>query len=867
MIGAGRIPASQGGTIALQWWAADGLGVLVLSPLLLAAVRMWAAGRPSLRPQFLPMAACYLAGVSALCYLVFFHAAAFYLLFAVFLLILIAAAWLGAAAARATAFIVAIEAVRATGSGVGAFSGGTLQENLQNLALFLIAVALTGLAVGAFRAIGNLAMPGGILLAGWALSGWLYASMDADRSRYDAARLDQVITSVESRIQSRSKTYEDVLWGASGLLATQDRISPQRWQTYVKRLRLFDRYPETTAISIVESVPNAELESFVDAHRKSGWPDFAAHRVNGTEHTDDFPEHFLVVCTEPASVAARAVGADLAGDAVRRTAAEQARDRGQAFLTRSMVLGDGGKGLQLFVPVYRENAPVNTTEERRQALRAWVTVTFRSDTFFRTALAELQSIIGLRVSDSERGGDGSPFFAAGREPGLPPTERTTQMTLDGTSWTLRWNRLPTFPHPSRAPIGWAAGCTALLSLVMAGLVLILQATKRKTSDRLKVIQSASSLGTWELEVRSGTVQCSHQLLLLYGSRELRDRLSLDEWLGYVHPDDRESMAAEIGGLHGNRETIDRQYRVVWPDGSTHWLHSRALRLFDEQGRPSRVVGVDFDISEIKELQSQLAQAQKLESVGQLATGVAHEINTPIQYIGDNGKFLQDAFRDLIQVSSGPKTQENEAAEVDEGLIDYLKVEVPKAIEQLLEGVDQVARIVRAMKEFSHPGPIEKAAIDLNRAIDSTLLVSRNEWKYVADVTTDFAVDLPLVPCVAGEFNQVILNLVVNAAHAIGDVVKDTGRKGTIHVSTRLKDGTVEVSISDTGGGIPDAIQSKVFDPFFTTKPVGKGTGQGLAIARSVIVNKHNGTITLDSEPGRGTTFTIQLPLACEVEMV
>jgi signal transduction histidine kinase len=176
-----------------------------------------------------------------------------------------------------------------------------------------------------------------------------------------------------------------------------------------------------------------------------------------------------------------------------------------------------------------------------------------------------------------------------------------------------------------------------------------------------------------------------------------------------------------------------------------------------------------------------------------------------------------------------------------------------------EGVNRVAGIVRAMKRFSHPGPAEKIPTDIHQAIESTILVSRNEWKYVADLTTDFEPGMPLVPCIAGEFNQVILNLIVNAAHAIADAIKGSGGKGAIRIGTRNNGGFAEIRVSDTGSGIPEAIRSKVFDPFFTTKPVGKGTGQGLAIAHSVIVQKHRGTIRFETENGKGTTFVIQLP--------
>jgi signal transduction histidine kinase len=281
-----------------------------------------------------------------------------------------------------------------------------------------------------------------------------------------------------------------------------------------------------------------------------------------------------------------------------------------------------------------------------------------------------------------------------------------------------------------------------------------------------------------------------------------------------------------------------------------------------------------DVTERLRLEHDLAQAQKLESIGQLAAGIAHEINTPTQFVGDNVRFLSDSFTDLLAVlaqhrdllttakagSCAPAVIAACDAAVERADLDYLVEEIPKAIMQSADGVERIAKIVRAMKDFAHPGSAEKTPADLNHAIESTVTVAHNEWKYVADLTTDLAPDLPLVPCLLGPFNQVILNLIVNAAHAIGDVVKGTGQKGAISITTRHVGERVEIRITDSGTGIPEAIRSKIFDPFFTTKAVGTGTGQGLAIARSVVVDKHNGTIAVESQVGTGTTFVIHLPV-------
>ncbi|MBN2560066.1 MAG: response regulator [Phycisphaerae bacterium] len=311
------------------------------------------------------------------------------------------------------------------------------------------------------------------------------------------------------------------------------------------------------------------------------------------------------------------------------------------------------------------------------------------------------------------------------------------------------------------------------------------------------------------------------------------------------------------------------------------------------------------LAKLQETHAQLLQAQKLESIGQLAAGIAHEINTPIQYVGDNIRFLANSIEDLLQLikayrdlaserESGadqpsvtsraaaladkppvapsavapsahqPSITSQAAALEEKADLPYLEEQLPKAIEQGLDGVARVSKIVLAMKGFAHPGTEEKGPADLNHAIETTITISRNEWKYVAEMETELDAALPLVPCLVGEFNQVILNLIVNAAHAIADVVgDDAAGKGTITISTRRDGDWAEVRVRDTGTGILEEHRPRIFDHFFTTKEVGKGTGQGLAIAYSVVTEKHGGTITFETETGKGTTFIIRLPIEDE----
>ena len=255
---------------------------------------------------------------------------------------------------------------------------------------------------------------------------------------------------------------------------------------------------------------------------------------------------------------------------------------------------------------------------------------------------------------------------------------------------------------------------------------------------------------------------------------------------------------------------------------------------------------------------ELGLAQKLESVGRLAAGIAHEINTPIQYISDSVYFLQSAFSDLLRVLPIVPTDAVDSV-VD---LAFLREEIPQAIERTMEGTQRVATIVRAMKEFAHPDASEKMLADLNRTLETTLLIARNEYKYVATVDLQCG-ELPEVKCNVGELSQVFLNLIVNSAHALADVGRDTDT-GRITIRTALAGEWAELTFEDNGCGIPQDVIDKIYDPFFTTKEVGRGSGQGLAIARSIIVDKHSGRINVVSTPGHGTCFTVRLPVNEEI---
>ena len=354
-----------------------------------------------------------------------------------------------------------------------------------------------------------------------------------------------------------------------------------------------------------------------------------------------------------------------------------------------------------------------------------------------------------------------------------------------------------------------------------------------------------------------------------------------EALARIDPDFSQAFTARLAQLKDGTATLqadaERLPRRLTIKGRTLSLELRPVGGWAGWTRLLVVASDVTDEERQKQLELELRHAQKLESVGQLAAGIAHEINTPAQFVGDSLSFLADSFRDVQQVLAAyrqavgalPLTPEATAARealarTEEAAdLAFVEEQATPAFERAQDGISRIATLVGAMKEFAHPDRREKSGADLNRALRNTLTIAHNEYKTVAEVETELG-ELPLVMCHLSDMNQVFLNLLINAAQAVADTVGHTGKKGRIVVRTKQEAGSVRISIEDSGCGIPEAIRDRIFDPFFTTKEVGRGSGQGLAIARSIVVDKHGGTLTFESTVGKGTTFTVVLPVGTTV---
>lgn len=393
----------------------------------------------------------------------------------------------------------------------------------------------------------------------------------------------------------------------------------------------------------------------------------------------------------------------------------------------------------------------------------------------------------------------------------------------------------------------------------------------ESESRFRNLLETMDQGLLEVTVMGTVASCNNSMLRILKTN--REKFIGRDLASIAHPEDsellREILAAEMA-------EDNRHFELRFRSGESYALTlATVVRIKADSGGKARYWFLVLDVTERKMMESKLLQTMKLEAIGQLAAGIAHEINTPTQYVLSNTWFFREALQDLEAAWKGhvaflaeaegvpglaEAVREVRAAD-EEHQVDYFLAELPAALSETLHGLDRITSIVGSVKQFIHPGHGNTQDADLNRLIESSVSLSQNEWKYVADVTTDLDPCLPLVPCMIDEIGQVLLNLLVNAAHAI--VKSLDGRneeKGRIHLSTHKDGDWAEVRVADSGTGIPAHVRGRIFEPFFTTKPVGQGTGQGLFLAHRCIVGNHKGSLTFETQEGKGTTFIIRLPL-------
>ena len=647
-----------------------------------------------------------------------------------------------------------------------------------------------------------------VLIVGLAITGIGYVMTRSVYIQQAQNAFERPASHYTAVVSSAIDRYLEVFNSIASFMAAANQVD--RWEFYSLAENSLPRFPAIRTLSWVPRVLSEERTAYERKAETDGLYGFSITERAGdgsfTEATQR-KEYFPIFFVEPFDGNEDILGFDLASDSESRRVLSIARDTGQMIATQQVTLLPGAAdsaAILTVIPIYGGDIAPKTVQERRVTLVGFTIGVVRIGDLIEASLDELATTFGLDIylydEDSKAAGPliyyhPSPLNRAATGP--LPRQRIVSGLHSTTSYDVAGREWSIVIRPAPGHFGDALNPVPL-TVAAVGLLFMAWLLQYLVSwsNRTRVVEQIVAKRTQEL-------------------RESNDALATE--------------IAERARAEEERLALERE----------------------------------------------LSQTHKMESLGTLAGGIAHEINTPVQYVGENLKFLQESFADIESLlenyraltvklkGEGLLTERvQELAGKEEAMdTEFLHQEIPESLSQSLEGIRHITEIVRAVKEFSYPDAMKEKSrtpVDINHALATTITVSRNQYKYVADLTTDFAPDLPEVPCFPGQFNQVILNLIVNAAHAIEDAGKD--RHGEIAVTTRRVEDWVEILIADSGTGIPEENLGKIFDPFFTTKEPGRGTGQGLSISHSIITRKHGGTITVKSEVGVGTTFTIRLPL-------
>ncbi|ARJ64786.1 hypothetical protein WV31_03400 [Magnetospirillum sp. ME-1] len=590
-------------------------------------------------------------------------------------------------------------------------------------------------------------------------------------------------------------------------------------------------------------------------------------------------EYIPIYYMEPMASNRPALGFDLASNPIRRLALERGRDKGAPEATGRITLvqeyGDQ-YGVLILAPVLASGAS-SSAEANRRALTGYVSGVFRLGDLISSesgskAVSMALPLVDIHLFDMSAPDGEKRLFP--KTDNRSPEELTSGLhvsdafAMAGRSWLLVATPSAAFMSSSRPTASLALLALSLLFTIFYLSVLKGRMTQAERATavaremsrarrRLGEAQRIAKLASVELDLDQGMCVIGEGAAEMLGLMQEQTGGSIQSMLQGVHSDDIERVLHTF--LHAADQPVDLEFRVDAGE-SRKVLHA----LTGDLAEDGHVIITLQDITARKAAEEEraamierIAESDRFEALGTLAGGIAHEINTPTQYVGDNITFMKESLAGLLDLAQSVRSGGDSGARVDALDLDFLSTELPAAVEQALDGTAQISKIVQAIKEFSYPSSKSAHPVDLNHMIDVVATVTRNQWKYVAEMECDLDPDLPKASVIEGEINQVLVNLIVNAAQAIAE--KGGDAPGRIRVMTRRLGDEVELSISDTGPGIPEANLKLIFDMFFTTKAPGQGTGQGLAISRAII-HRHGGQISAESLPGAGACFRIRLPL-------
>jgi PAS domain S-box-containing protein len=854
------VTAQDAFNVASTWWVGDSLGILVFAPLLLSSERRHTIAwlKPERRAEVVAFSLC----AAALITFLFFNQTGAAELFLIFPLVLWAATRFGPFEVRFFVVVTAIVSVTGTYLGLGPFHQGALNQNLISLQLFIAALTITSISLGELRDLARLKISTFALLSCWALSAIALFAFERNSENREHRRFESLVTEGQRNIEERMTSYEDALRGGTSFVSASEHIKREEWAAYVRNLHFVTNYPATKGMGLIFPFSSESDPAFTRI-KKERPPGFQIRPVPGHEPVVD-GTHYVITYIEPELSNDAAVGLDCATESNRRLALEEARDKGIPVATTSIQLVQDRvrrPGLLVVAPAYKPGMPLATVGERRKALQAWVYTPFIAERFFQNAIGGIGNEIEFSVFEISAHSSELEVFRSKSGEAPEHFEEVTTLILGQKPFKIGWRRSKSFGSDRDLTGAFIALSGAMISLLVAMIISSLQLlgeradeiAREKTSllsEREAVLQKT----TRRLQTLIGTspvaiMAVNRSLLItlwnpacekIFGWSEAEVMGKKLPFVPTVKRQASDNLTLTVLKTEQGLAFEDERMRK---DGKKIYVSTSLMPLFDEEGRCEGVLATTFDRTEERAVQKALEvqrasaiQNARLAALGEMASGIAHEINNPLAIIAAHSNNL------LL------KLEKDGTVENDRLLTSLKKIETVSF---------RIARIIKGLRSFARNTEGEPAEV---KAIDSivqdTLEICRERF---TNNGIRLEVDVPygiFVKCQSVQISQVLLNLLNNAFDAAID-----SKDPWVRIEAKRKSEAVEISITDSGKGIPEEIADRIAEPFFTTKPVGQGTGLGLSISKG-IVEQHHGHLTLVRGSGP-TRFTVELPLTNE----
>jgi PAS domain S-box-containing protein len=841
-------------SVMTTWWVGDFLGILVVTPLLL---ELDTARMRALRARALEKLALVLL-LGGVCYGLFLTRDGLHQVFLVFPFLLWAAARFDRLTMRLLVVLISALAVGGTVNSVGQFHFGTLNQNLICLQLFLASVAVTSISLIDLVEAGMIGLPAVSLLISWAGAGLLFSLFLNTVDMRDREHFARLVEGAEISIQTRIAYYENALRAGQSLVQSMPRLRRRDWNHFIDSFHLVDRFPAMRGMGVMAAVPDAEVAAFERAQIADGSANYRLHFVEEGEPVHDM--HYMVRFLQPDYWNQTVQGLDVRSEPRRRAAAELARDLGEAVATENILLAraqDRRLGLLILQPYYRDGAPTGTVEDRRAALQGFVYSPFIFDTLFANAIGPASREIEFAVfpkADSPM--EDAVFINGDYDGGEAPVQHTS-LLLAHRQFHFGWWRSEGFLSARDTTAAWVAAAGALVSLLIALVVSGLQSlsaraeqiAKRRTAElaaseaalrmatrRLQNLFQVSPWGILAIDLQGRVTIWNPACENIFGWKAEE---VIGQWMPFMPEGQGEYARAQIERIKNGSGAIGFQALRRHKSGRDVHVRVALMPIFDDGGRLDGVMACIADFTQEKQAQDALevqrasaVSGARMAALGEMAAGIAHEINNPLAIIAGQASLLR------LEIERGQELSRDS---------------LMSALSKIENVVFRISKIIRGLRTFSRTSEKEAMmAKDVQEIVNETLEFCQERFRnHGVELEVKLTPNLR-VPCQGVQISQVLLNLLNNAFDAVAKV-----RAPWIHLEAREENGRVLIAVEDNGGGIPAEYSHRIMEPFFTTKPPGQGTGLGLSIAKG-IVEQHGGKLYLVELDGRAR-FVVDLP--------